>query len=257
MSDEEIQVEEIAEATPAPGEDTPAEPVAEAAEETTADDAEETEAPKPKKGFQKRIDKLTRQIREQERQIQALSRPQAEQPTDEAPKRESFEDYEEYIEARAEYAAKKTLAEANNQRQAETQQQAQQRALEAAEVARDDLVEKGENAYEDFEQVCMTDDLHITPVMAEGLMASSDGHEVWYHLGKNPAKADKIARLPPAKQLFELGVLAASLKVSKTPSNAPPPPKPVNSRGRTDNALSDKEDIKTWMAKRSKQVHAK
>lgn len=254
MSDEGNPAEiEEAVAAPADGEDAPADPVM---DEAPSEETPE-ETPKPKRGFQKRIDKLTRQIREQERQIQELSRPQSEEPKNEAPKRESFEDYEDYIEAKAEHAALKKLEAEEIRRHEQSQQREQLRAAEAAESARDDMVERGQDVYSDFDEVCLNQDLHITPVMAEGLMSSDDGHAVWYHLGKHPEKAEKIAGLSPAKQLVELGALAASLKVSKTPSNAPPPPKPVNSRGRTDNALSDKDDIKAWMEKRRKQVHAK
>ena len=257
MADEELAATEetpeveLEDAPAAPTEDT----AAETTDETEEPKAEEPPEEKPRKrrGFQKRIDKLTTQVREQERLIAELQTPK-DAPLSE-PKRDDFDDYEKYIDARADYKAEQRLEQDRKTRQEQSQQSQQREVAAAFEEARETVIESGIDAYKDFEDVAMSGDLQISQTMAEGLLQSETGHDVWYHLGKNPAKAEKISSLPPAKQLLELGRLEASLKSAKKPSNAPKPTKSVGSRGTANNGPADSSDLKTWMEKRNRQVH--
>ena len=244
----------VADSAPASGDEPTEDPKPETQDTDQPEQPdEEKEKRRGRRRFQKKIDKLTRQVRDQERELQELRK----QPTETqgAPKREDFEDYEDYVEAKAVHAANQKIEAENKRRRDEASEERQKAEVAAMEDAREDLIDRGEDAYPDFGEVCLTDDLQITEIMAEGLIAAEDGQDVWYHLGKNPEKAEKIASLPPARQLYELGALSASLKTAKAPSAAPPPPKPAQGRSRNDNSLSDKDSISDWMAKRRKQVY--
>lgn len=225
-------------------------PAASDGEDTTAEttEEEEVEKPKPKRGFQKRIDKLTQQVREQERYIAELQTPK--EPPKGEPKRDDYEDYEKYLEDRAEWKIDQRLAQEADKRQAQTAEQRRQEAAEEFKSTRDDVVESGLSKYSDFEEIALNEDLQISQTMAEALLASDNGADLWYHLGQNPAKAEKISSLAPVRQILELGRLETSLKSSKQPSGAPTPPKPVSSRGKSDNALRDDLSIKDWMKTR-------
>lgn len=233
---------------------------AEQSEETATSDEqqnEDGEQPKPrrKRGAERRIAQLTRRTHELEAQLQALQQPQ--EPKQEAakePRREDFDSYEDFLEARQDYKVEQRLAreaETRQQREAET---IQQRQAQAFAERRDNLIDNGADAYPDFEEVALDEMLPITQTMADALIQSESGHDLWYHLGKNPQKAERIANLNPVQQVYELGRLEASLKVSKKPSNAPPPPKPVGTRNETPNALRDDLSTEEWIKRRNKQL---
>lgn len=227
----------------------------------TSEDATE-EAPKvedkPRKNrrsFEKRIDQLTAQLRAKERELEEHRKPSQEPAK--SPRREDFDDYESFIEAKAEHkaieAAEKRLADADakaRERDARAQEENQQRSFVEA---RESILEKGAEAYADFEAVTTNEDLSITPVMADALLSSEKGHELWYHLGKNPELADRIADMPPVQQLMELGRIEATLSGRK-PSAAPRPTTTLNSRGSSANALSDKLSTDEWMKRRREEV---
>lgn len=75
------------------------------------------------------------------------------------------------------------------------------------------VVAKGLDKYDDYLQVVVqgADEGKwlLTPVSAQALIDMDFGHEVSYHLAKNPAEAAEIAGLPPHRQLLALGRLEA------------------------------------------------
>lgn len=229
-------------------------------ESTTSEDANaepKAETPrKPRRSVERRIDQLTAQLRQKERELEE-ARTKSPQEPEKAPRREDFDDYESFIEAKAEHkaiqAAEKRLAEADTkakEREARAQEENQQRSFVEA---REHILEKGAEAYDDFEAVTTNDDLSITPVMADALLSSEKGHELWYHLGKHPELADRIADMHPVQQLMELGRLEATLSGRKS-SAAPKPTTTLNPRGSSANALSDKLSVEDWMKRRREEV---
>lgn len=225
----------------------------------SSEDAIERPAEKPHKNrrtFEKRIDQLTAQLRQRERELEEIQS-KSSNPPEKAPRREDFEDYESYIEAKAEHkaieAAEKRLAEADakaKERDARAQEENTQRSFAEA---RENVMEKGVEAYPDFEAVTTNENLSITPVMADALLASEKGHELWYHLGKNPELADRIAEMHPVHQLMELGRIEATLTGRKA-SAAPKPTTTLNPRGANTNALSDKLSVDDWMKRRREEI---
>ena len=250
-----------AEGEVAPVENTEAAPEVEQTEETAASNDEtqneEGEQPKPrrKRGAERRIAQLTRRTHELEAQLQALQQPQ--EPKQEAakePRREEFDSYEDFLEARQDYKVEQRLAKEAEKQQARESETVQQRQAQEFAERRDSLVDNGVDAYPDFEEVALDEELPITQTMADALIHSESGHDLWYHLGQNPQKAERIAGLTPVQQVYELGRLEASLKVSKKPSNAPPPPKPVGTRNEAPNALRDDLSTDEWIKRRTKQL---
>jgi DNA repair exonuclease SbcCD ATPase subunit len=230
-------------------------------ESTTSEDANtepKAETPrKPRRSVERRIDQLTAQLRQKERELEEARTKSEPKPAAAEPKREDFDDYESYVKAVARHEAKEAaaerLAEAESkakEREARAQEENQQRSFVEA---REHILEKGAEAYDDFESVTTNDDLSITPVMADALLSSEKGHELWYHLGKNPELADRIADMHPVQQLMELGRIEATLSGRK-PSAAPRPTTTLNPRGSSANALSDKLSVEDWMKRRREEV---
>jgi hypothetical protein len=73
----------------------------------------------------------------------------------------------------------------------------------------------------DFAEVAERDDVQISEPMAMTIAHTENGPAVAYHLGKNPTEAARIARLPPAMQVYEIGRLAERTKLT-APRRAQP-----------------------------------
>lgn len=268
MSDTENQVE-----IPAPDANaTTAEPEVSAAESSPAvNDADEIT--RAAKGVGKRIDELTRNWREAERREAALLEmlKTREQPkADPVPVQSEaiktladfeFDDakYQAYIfetaQKRSVEAARREL-EAERERRTKAQRDAsfQVRSQEFAKTA------------EDYEDVTIRNvRLPITDAMAEVIKESEEGPALFYHLGKNPDVAAKIAQLPPIVAARELGKIEAKLafereKAKEKPVSKAPQPAPKIEGGnpaftiKPDSADSDALSDEDWTRLRNKQV---
>lgn len=130
-----------------------------------------------------------------------------------------FPDQEAYLNDLAERKAAEQF-EKWQQKQAETQQH----AVTAKQTTDDlsDLMAAGGTKYPDFQSLVGNQDLPISDVMMNAMLAVDSGHEVAYHLGKNPAEAARIAGLPPTSQARAIGQLAKQL-IAPPPASAPLP----------------------------------
>lgn len=249
MTDE---VQEIA-GTPAPVELADVNGEVQNAPEVTAaeGEADTQEQVKEKVFTQAEVDaliqkRLLKEERRVHRRIEQQLRESQQAKTLVEPKRESFADDEQYLQAHIEHLAERRAAEKLEQRQ---QQQEQERIQST-------FLEKAEKAaerYEDFDLVVSNPNLPINSGMAEFIAESDIGPDVAYFLGKNPAKAAQIAQLSPIKAARELTRIEAELasKPQAKPSKAPEPIAPVGNRGKASSSSlpSDDDDIATWMRK--------
>lgn len=176
------------------------------------------------------------------------------------PKREQFADPDAYEEAliewsgnRAAAVAQKTLADAQAAADAEkaaaAKADADKTAREATEREWLDLrtqhmtrVEKAKADWPDYEEIAEADTVQITPNMAYTIMQLSNGPAIAYHLGKTPAEAERISKLPPAVQIAEIGRLSALVAGPRAAAPRREPPAPIvpleANRGRADAAPS-------------------
>lgn len=219
-------------------------------------------------GVQKRIDELTRQRYDAERerdywrtQVQTSRQPEPTPATPQQPKTLADFEYDEakfqaYLfetaSSRAVSAVEKKFRE---QQEHETKQRRvnEFRAREAkfAETVPD---------YRDVAHGAVS----ITTEMAEVIAESEDGPALAYYLGKNPQIADHIAQLSPYSAARELGRIEAKLAAERekaktaTPvvSQAPEPPPKIEA---TEPAVTkDPEDMtdaefSKWFRKRRKR----
>lgn len=215
------------------------------------------ERPKKSGGFQKRIDRLTRQVYEQQAQIQLLSAGKS-PPTEKEPQREDFSDLEGFNRALATHIAKQTVketidAERKTQRDA-TQRQESSRRAETWESH----VERVSDKYDDGADVLQNfmQGVELSNIALDVILESELGGELAYFLGKNEKEADRIEKLSPARQASEIGKLEAKLALqpTKKASSAPAPINPVGGKSGSDAGLSDDLSTAEWIKRRSKQV---
>ena len=261
---DEPQVEEPAEAAiPVP------EKEAEEAESATAPESEGAEKPedeKPKKpsgGFQRRIDELTRNWRDEQRRNDELtsilrqSLPQPVHKPDVAPTLEQY-GYDEgkYTSAVAEFARQQARDEARtaiqremaNQHHAARTQSFKQREAEFASTV------------EDYADKVYDPTLPLTREVVELIADSDIGPRVAYYLADNPGIARSLADMAPVQAAREFGKIEAKLSTSacrKAVSQAPPPPPKIGAGEAEIDRDPDNMSTDEWLKWREKQLRKK
>lgn len=221
-----------------------AEAGAEEAQEAEAEaDAEAERKPGQKKGgYQKRIDKLTREKHELAERLAAIERrlaepaakpaetakPAAEAPPAEKPKPSDYADYEEYLDARD---AWKKDADQREAKAAEATRKAEEaaRARSTEQAARVDAwktqCEAAEERYDDFKAVAFQESTPISPAMQDAILDSDRGADIAYYLGQHQDEATRIAALSPVAAVRAIGRIEAALEPAaapKSPAVKPP-----------------------------------
>lgn len=219
--------------------------------ETTEDSSATPEQKKPARGVQKRIDELTRE-REEARRLADAERAEKlrllsllekggktespETPAEDLapvkPNKADFTDpdaydsaMDQYIEAKAEWIAKKEVKssiEEQNRKTMEANMAAEQKAIRDRYLER---ASKAQEKYADFVEVAESPDVQISIPMAAAIINHEQGPEIAYHLGKHPEEAKRISSLSPPLQIMELGFIAASLNAP--PASSPAAAKPI------------------------------
>lgn len=223
---------EEAKAEPEVKEEVPAEAKT---EEAAEDGQERNEKGQFKPKLQERIDEITRQRHEAQREAAywkgiAETREAKVQPVeaDAEPKPEAFEDYGAYVRALAKFEAKALV-------KAELEQQKTQAQEEAKATTWQQRAEAAKAEMPDFDEVMAGSTAPMTHAMAEAIKGSDIGPKVAYHLAKNPEVAAKLSRLEPMAAAREIGRIEASLSTAAAPppakriTSAPTPPTPVGS----------------------------
>lgn len=233
--------------------------------------AEETKPRNGDGGFQRRINRLTREKHEALGRLDALERENAElrergrqgsQPsatTDQEPRQEQFNKYEDYIAARAEWRADQRLKEVEERLtkrfQSSTAEQNQQERYRSFEAK---LATQGKGI-EDFDEVMdaiKDPSLPVSPAMAEYMVDDSDNTALlakW--LTENPDEAERISRLRPTAAVKELAKVDSQLG-SKPAPRTTRAPAPVSTVGGSSAAQFDPRktgDVDNWMKWRAQQ----
>jgi hypothetical protein len=192
--------------------------------------------------IQKRIDKLTWQLRQTERErdfereqrlatLQRNAEPQPKQSEARQPlkKLADFEyDEERYAEYVAEVAADRAAQKLEQTRT--TKESERTRKEQIAKFK--ELESKFKTEIEDYEDVAYY--ARIDEHVANLVMAMDEGPRVAYYLGKNPDVAARINSLPDNLAAVELGRIDAKLAIereqakAKPVSKAPPPPPKID-----------------------------
>lgn len=233
------------------------------AEEPKTEPTEEVAVPEipaepKKKSAQERIDEITRARREAEREREywkkvALEREQREQQVQppvvapQGPARptlDQFETTQQYEDALFDWRDR-----VRDLRSAEVAQRtAEETALQ--EFNRRAAKLRQENP--DFDDVIEAP--VFSPAMREVLLQSENGPEVAYFLGReeNREQAERIRKMPAAKQAYEIGKLESNLLLAKKTKKVPGAPPPITPVGMGGGARTEEPDvnapIEIWMA---------
>ena len=161
---------------------------------------------------------------------------------------DKFDNFDEYVTAKAEYIASKTLSEHEKRQQQEKAQAAQQQTVEAwnKRVAAADIP--------DFHDVVAASDVPMTRVMQDAIMESENGPKLAYHLATNPADAERIAGMTPIGAVRALTLIEEGFKKPVAVSKATPPISPVGSKATSIKSLLDVKDYDEFTKRRAAQI---
>lgn len=219
---------------------------------TTAD----TNKPKKRDGYQKSIDRVTRQREDEKRKNEALEarikelegKEQSPAATNKEPVEDDFETYDQYLDALDAFdkqadkpvVTEETVGKQDTDSSEDTLTESQRTALAITQER-----VSAANKPDDFEAVALNPELPVTGEMLEALSECDDPAKVMYHLGRNKELAAQIAGKTPAQQMREIAKL--DLTITSKPNkptkltNAPDAISPVNgsdSQQRSDSELS-------------------
>lgn len=268
MTDQDLQAEEPAEAATPEVEnaETATAPESGDAEKPEAEASEETpeEKPKPKGGFQRRIDELTRNWREAERRNDELlsilkgnrAEPEPEAPST-APTLEQFGyDESKYQAAITDYVRNLTRAEAK------TVLEQERKAIE--QQTRTQTFKQRESEFaatvEDYADKVYDPSLPLSATVVEMIAESDIGPKVAYHLAEHPDIARSMYSMSPTQAAREFGKLEARLSVQaakRAVSTAPPPPPKMSAVEPEIEKDPDKMSTNDWLKWREKQLRKK
>jgi hypothetical protein len=244
--------------TPAPAVE-PAEKLADASEtleaseaqdETDAEaeadgkDEEGQEKPKKKGGYQRRVDKLTRQKSELEREVdfwrqkaladQPAAKAEVKAAPDESkkPKAEDFKTHEDWFEAMADWK----IDQRDKQREVKAAEEKAKSVFDSTVKTYAEREAEFQNDHDDYDEA-KESVAHIPVSIAvnQCIFESEVGPAITYELAKNPKELKRICALPAMAAAREIGKIEA--RIQKTaeatpkeeikPSKAPKPIAPV------------------------------
>lgn len=195
------------------------------------------------KGVQKRIDRAVREkyeaqarTRMLEERLAALETRQVSPPRqndDSEPTIDKFDNFDQYVAAKAEYIAKKQIESTLTAR--DKHQSAEREATERTKTVEswNKRVAAITAEMPDFEEVITSSDVPMTQPMEQAILESEIGPKLAYYLANNPEEAEKIAAMSPIGAIRTLGRIEERLATAKPevkPTNAPAPIKPLGSR---------------------------
>lgn len=218
------------------------------AEADTKPEVVETAKPEVKedpipKGVQKRIDRAVREkyeaqtearmLKERIAALESYRQPQQKTVDNDEPKIENFNNFDEYVAAKAEYIADKkinsTLSERDKRQAAERETTERTKTVESWNKR----LAAATVEIPDFEDVVASSDVPMTQPMQQAIMESDIGPKLAYYLASNPEEAERIAAMSPIGAIRTLGRIEERLATAKPEvktTNAPAPIKPIGSR---------------------------
>lgn len=260
-------------------ESAPADEAGETGEEseTSQEAASEGKEEKPAKknnGFKKKINRLRGTITAKEQEIEywkakamASEKPAEQQTnskvqakgTNEKPKEEDYNSHEEWQDAVTEWKVDQRLAE----RDRAAKEDSLRKESETKVKTFGDRIQAFEKSNPDFREVLEdVEHVKLSAALQSEFLDSENGPRLMYELAKNPEEYERINALPYNQAIKALAKFEAGLEKPaeakapiqpKTPK-APPPIKPVGSRGSgTVKDLSEMTDFDEYYRARNEQ----
>ena len=233
MTDEIIN--QVIDTVPTSPEATTSEPIdtTAAPENTLPEPHEPDDVPFPKKAVNalsrrdKQIGKLQAQLAAERAELSKYREQQAKTPTDNSPKEQSFDNYQEYMKAVARYEAKQEISE--NYKQQESQQSAFKEEAwvsERSEYATE-RAKKAMDSIPEYRQLIVehADILQSLPPHLERAFLEADAPELAFYALAKEGRLDTLLDMSPSQAAMAIGraevrgeALSKARPVTRTPA---------------------------------------
>lgn len=240
-------------------------------DESEKDDEVKDDKPKKKGGFKKRIERFQKQISAKEQELaywkeQALkggqsktddqikSTQKAETPAEGKPKKEDFENLEDYLEAVTDWKVEQKEKAREVKKSEDETRSSYQKQVSSFQ----DKVSEFKKTADDFDEV-INDVDHIPLSMGTQavILNSEIGPRLLYEIAKDEALYEKINKMHPIDAARELGKIEAKLSSSESETKkeakvtkAPAPIKTLSSNAKAQKSPDDMDfqEFKKWRA---------
>ncbi len=247
---------------------------------------EQSDQAKPaKSGFQKRIDKLTREKHERDGQIQQLNErlaklekgekaapaaeakdekeATAEVADDPEPTEEQFADYRQFVKAQARWEARQEFRDQLTKIEAK---EAEKVALEQQQAEVKEFkgrLEEARERYDDFDEVIGRRNIQVPQVVVDTIPGLENGPDVMYYLAQHPDVCEKLMEMKPHRAVAEIGKIAAALEpkeddepssTARGVSKAPAPIRPIGGSATKSSVQADQLPYQEFKKLRNAQI---
>lgn len=242
------------------------------------EDTDENKGKKKKGGYQRRVDKLTKQKAEAQREVEfwrakALEgqKPAGDQKvevkpaidTSKKPKAEDFEKHDDYVEALTDWKLDQKLG-AEKAQAREQLAKAEQKTQLKTHLERVIAFEK---SHPDFKEV-MEDigEVRLSMAVNNAIIDSEHGPELMYEFAKNPGELERLNALSPESAARAIGRLEAKFESSaekakettttseKKVTTAPKPISTINSKAGHTKSTRDELPYDEWVKLRRTEL---
>lgn len=174
----------------------------------------------------------------------------------EPPKKESFDDYDKYVDALTDWKVQKKAKEWEAE---QVRRNAENETKGKIQRLIDRLDTEGMKKYADFEDVARDPSLPITPVIRDVLAECEAPEDVAYYLGKNRQTAVQLSRMNPIQAARAVAMIESEIKVARANppahpvTKAPPPINPLGSANSSSKELGkmSQKEFESEMEKRT------
>lgn len=201
-------------------------------------DGKKPEESRPKRGrLQERLGEITAKRRYAEADAASTRDLIREITGKEPPKQSDYKTPDEYNAAMAEYRQVLAPYKAMQTKAERSINNVDQEYMETLGQAWDERISEVSQTHKDWREVVSASKVPLTRELTMAIMESDVGHEIAYHLAKNPEEAYDLIRLSPTGQARRIGQLeakiqAGGIKLPQVPvSKAAPPVVPVSGEG--------------------------
>ena len=176
----------------------------------------------------------------------------ARQAEDNEPKLENFDNFDDYVTAKANFVADRRF----DAKIAEALQRTAQERANSAQMETEATWNRrvAESGISDFDDVISSSSVPMTQAMQQMILESKVGPKVAYHLATNPEEATRIAGLTPIGAVRALTLIEEGFKKPVAVTKATPPITPVGSRSTSIKSLVDVKDYDEFSKRREAQI---
>jgi len=176
------------------------------------------------------------------------------------PNPDSYDDYNDYVEALTDYKVEVKQQEWNRAEAQKAESTTHQKKMQTLQ----EKINAGYEKYPDFEDVALAETVPITPMVMEVLAETDNPDDVAYYLGKNRTECIRISKLTPIAAARAIANIETQLAGNADPAqppkkttSAPPPITPVGSSHRVqkDPAKMTQKEYEAWRESQGARHH--